>query len=356
MPTRKMLDERPQPAEGGTSAPGGLTGIFTSYCRDYLRLRPSTLVAYTSDVASLANWLAAHRPNQDLAQVTHEDLREYVQAQSHLSNSTIARRINGLRGFYRFLTETGRIGIDPTLGLRPPRVPRPVVTFVTDSDLRVMLSACRCSQERAILLTFAHAGLRRSEIIGLTIQDVDLDGHRLTVRHGKGDKDRVIPVVEELALALRAHVMSRAESPTQALFVNSVGRQLTQTLLQRRFQRWVRDAGLRGRGYSLHSLRHGAATRWLRAGLNIRDVQALLGHQSIETTARYLHSNVDLIARELEAKAPSIGSSPPSSCESLPDDVQAGLALLGRLAQLGQFPLAVPATVGPETQAGEGRT
>lgn len=341
-------------AISGNVAADDLISSFVDYCGSYLRLRPSTLTAYAADVTSLANWLARNQAGLSIAKVTHENLRVYLQLQAHLSNSTIARRINGLRAFYRFLVETGRLTEDPTLKLRAPRVNRPIVSHVSDNDLRELLVVCRGTQESAMLLTLAHGGLRRGELISLTVNAVDLDARRLLIREAKGGKQRVIPLVEELVLALRAHLMSRPKSATEALFVNRVGKHLTQTSLQRAFQRWVRDAGLQDRGYSLHSLRHGAATRWLRAGLNIRDVQVLLGHESIETTARYLHSNMDLIATELQTKAPSISESPPSApTQVLTDDVKAGLALLGRLAQLGQLPAALPAPIPIETHAEE---
>jgi hypothetical protein len=148
-----------------------------------------------------------------------------------------------------------------------------------------------------------------------------------------------LPVVEELAQALRTHLASRSPGPSDALFINSKEHRLTQTSLQRSFARWIRDAGLRDRSYTIHGLRRGAATRWLRRGINLRDIQALLGHASLQTTALYLEANVDTIARELDAKAPSIGAPPPPpQADGLSDDVKSGLALLGRLAQLGQLP------------------
>ncbi|MBU0609073.1 MAG: tyrosine-type recombinase/integrase [Armatimonadetes bacterium] len=336
---QSVIDGRPPVLTARHTTDVSCIQSFCEHGRCYLRLRPATLAAYVCDITSLSTWLQANRPGLALGGVGHEDLRGFLQGLGNLSNATVARRINGLRAFYRYLAETGGITEDPTLRIRAPRVSKGIVSYVTDNDLRRMLATCRDVQERAILGTLAHAGLRRGELVALTVDDVDLDERRLTIREGKGGKSRVVPIVEELATVLNSYLMLRPAGCPQALFLNRVGKQLPQTSLQRAFQRWVRDAGLQARGYSLHSLRHGAATRWLRAGLNIRDVQVLLGHESIETTARYLHSDLDLVATELQSKVPAISGPPaPSPAEGLTEDVRAGLALLGRLAQLGNTP------------------
>ncbi|MBU0610933.1 MAG: tyrosine-type recombinase/integrase [Armatimonadetes bacterium] len=336
----------PAPPPGRTApqprADGDALHAFGQYCALYLRLRPSTVTAYLSDVATLRDWLTSARPGASLHDVAQDDLRQFLQSQGHLSNATIARRVNGLRAFFRCLTETGQNASDPTLGIRAPRVPKPLVSYVTDPDLRRMLEVCRDARERTILLTLAHAGLRRSEVVALDVNDVDFSARRLLIRESKGGKSRAIPLVQELSLPLQAYIISRPASATSALFLSRTAKRLTQTTLQRLFQRLVRAAGLGDRGYSLHSLRHGAATRWLRAGLNVRDVQVLLGHQSIETTARYLHSDLDLIANELATKVPPIEVPPSPVTAALPEDVQAGLALLGRLVGLGQLPISSP--------------
>ena len=330
----------PEQLRGLAAGNDELLADFAAHCGHYLRLRPATVTAYTSDVALAAKWLADHRGVAALSEAAHDDLRRYIQSLTDLSNATVARRVHSMSGFFRFLVQAGAVTDDPTTDLRAPKIPRPSVTYVTDHDLRRLHEACRNDQERGAILCFAHAGLRRSELIGLDLSDVDREARRLTIRHGKGDKGRVLPVLDELASSLRAHLASRPEVDATALFVNSVGRRLSQTGLQRAFGRWLRDAELRDRGYTIHSLRHGAATRWLRAGINIRDIQQLLGHEDIGTTARYLHGDVELISLELETKVSRVQPATELISSNLPPDVQAGLSLLGRLAQLGD--MAVP--------------
>ena len=323
------------------------TNQFADFCTDYLRLRPATVTAYLSDVNLAIRWLAEHRAVDDLTLASEADLRAYLQVLSRLSNATIARRLHSLRAFYRFLRETKGMSADPTARLRAPRVHKPSVTFVTDADLRGTLGTCVDAQERAILLCFAHAGLRRGELIGLDTRDADLDARRLWVRHAKGGTARVVPMVDELAAAIGTHLSTRHPCETPALFVNRSGRRIHQTGLQRMFSRWARDAGLAEKGYTIHSLRHGAATRWLRAGVNIRDIQALLGHEDITTTARYLHHNVDLIAAELDAKTSRLDGGAAHEGGRLPADVAAGLAFIGRLTRSAELRQPVAEEPGP---------
>ncbi|NSW58633.1 MAG: tyrosine-type recombinase/integrase [Armatimonadetes bacterium] len=274
--------------------------LFAEHCRDYLRHRPATVAAYASDCRATAAWLRQQR-GTSLEGASVEDLVAHIRAQAHLADATIARRIRALHAFYKFAELEGVRTDLPTKGLRAPKVRRQEAPFVTDKDLQALLNACRTSAERALLLALALAGLRRSEVLKLDLSDVDLDARRLRIRDAKGGKDRIVPMVPELVEALRTHLLSRPDAASPAVFVNSAGNRLQQTGLQRTFTRWVRDAGLQGCGYTLHALRHGAATRWLRDGLNIREIQLLLGHEDIATTAGYLHTDLEDVARSLDA-------------------------------------------------------
>lgn len=149
-----------------------------------------------------------------------------------------------------------------------------------------------------------------------------------------------MPLTAQLRMALREHLRRRQETDCDALFPSSAGTPLSPTQLQRLFDRWLAAAGLEAKGYTLHSLRHAAATRWMRAGMNLRDVQEMLGHEDVGTTSRYLHASPEHIRSELIQKVPSIGAGPPppgpapdASAVVLTPEMAQGLALLGRLAQ-----------------------
>lgn len=163
-----------------------------------------------------------------------------------------------------------------------------------------MLAATRNDHERAVLLAMATGGLRRAEVLGLRWEAVDLAGTRMTI-HGKGDKQRQVPIFEQLLEALyvlRAEIEGEASG---AVFRGRQGGPLGATTLQRWMTHWLTEADLRdddGNSYTLHSLRRFAAKQWLTNGLNIRQVQLLLGHEDLQTTMLYLSYDFEELHRE----------------------------------------------------------
>ena len=147
-------------------------------------------------------------------------------------------------------------------------------------------------RDRAILTILIYQGLRRAELLGLQLGDVDLDGMMLLVRRGKGGRSRLLPLAERAADALTDWLEIRPDCTTAALFVTRGGRSMSVVDLQRMFRRTVDRAGLR-EGITLHTLRHTFATMLLREGVDVRTLQRLLGHASIETTALYLHVDAE---------------------------------------------------------------
>ena len=158
-------------------------------------------------------------------------------------------------------------------------------------DIRRLEAVTRGARERAIFLTFVLTGVRRSELINLDLQDLDTEWWTLRVR-GKGSKERTVPVPPMLREALMNYLQVRSAVGCPALFVNAEGRRLRPRSLQRMMRRWLRDAGLADRGYTIHSLRHSFATLLVRNHADLRTVQELLGHSDISSTARYLHADL----------------------------------------------------------------
>ena len=161
-----------------------------------------------------------------------------------------------------------------------------------------MLDATRNLTERVALLSMATSGLRRSEALALQWEGVDLPAHRLRI-HGKGDKQREVLIFEELLHALYGLHAQHGFPATDPVLRGRLGRPLQKSSLQAWVNHWLERAGLRNADaltkrnkYSLHSLRRFAAKSWLNSGLNIRQVQMLLGHENLQTTILYL--NYDL--------------------------------------------------------------
>jgi integrase len=158
-----------------------------------------------------------------------------------------------------------------------------------------MLNATRALTERAALLLMATSGLRRAKLLPLTWNDVELPDRRLRI-HGKGDRQREVLIFDDLPLALYG-LQSDGACPAGPVNRGRQGRPLQLSTLNRWFRHWLRDAGLADSHYTPHSLRRFAAKRWLESGLNIRQVQMLLGHENLQTTILYLNYDVDEIQR-----------------------------------------------------------
>ena len=343
---------------------------FLRHIAQVRRLSAGTQRAYASDLRQFARFVAGRVGDPPVARIDLELLEGYVAACGELAPRTVRRRLSTISSLLGFLRDRGQLDANPADLLCRPREPRTQAVCFTEADLQRLLAAVTDPTQRAMLLTAAAAGLRRSEILGLDVADVDLETGYLRVRAGKGQKDRTVPLTAELRGALREHLPRRGESDSDALFPSSVGTRTSATQLQRLFDRWLADAGLEGKGYTLHSLRHAAATRWMRAGMNLRDVQAMLGHEDVSTTSRYLHASPEHIRSEMIGKVPPVGAgpSPPAPDPgaaglALTPEMAQGLALLGRLAHVTGLvqPDAVtavpaePVMAGHDHGRGEGR-
>jgi integrase/recombinase XerC len=143
-------------------------------------------------------------------------------------------------------------------------------------------------RDRLLLALFAYAGLRRSELLGLDWDDVDLGRRLIRVRVAKGGRQRVVPIHPGLVPLFLEYLDSRLPLEERALFVGVQGRRLSQTILTQTFLRYARAAGVNTRKrITPHTLRHVFASELLHAGANLRQIQELLGHKHLDSTQRY---------------------------------------------------------------------
>jgi integrase/recombinase XerC len=218
--------------------------------------------------------------------------------EQNYAKSTIARRLAAVRSFGKFLCRQGVLQQNPALGLRGPRLEKKLPHFLTVADVQKLLaapdaSAWAGSRDRALLETLYSAGLRVSELVGLDLADADLNDGVVVVR-GKGKKERLALLGPAAVSAVsawlpeRAALLQRAGADSPAVFLNKDGGRLTARSVGRLLAGYLRLAGLDPRT-SPHTLRHSFATHLLDAGADIRGVQELLGHKSLNTTQVYTH-------------------------------------------------------------------
>jgi integrase/recombinase XerD len=264
-------------------------------------LAPLTLESYAHDLQDFREYLRS-LGREAWEEANLEDFQKYLaHLQSRgLSARSRARRLSALRQFFRFLQREEHLPANPVELLDSPRLPLKLPQVLNEQEVAALLAAVDPStpqgQRDAALLEVLYAtGLRVSELVGLTLKQVDL--RRGVVRPlGKGHKERLVPMVpqavEKLKLYLkegRPQLLKGKNSPY--VFVNQRGGGLTRMGFWKILQRHARLAGL-GR-LSPHTLRHSFATHLLGRGANLRVLQLLLGHADLATTQIYTHLDAE---------------------------------------------------------------
>ncbi|MDD5562474.1 MAG: tyrosine recombinase XerC [Thermoanaerobaculaceae bacterium] len=274
---------------------------FTAYVRDERNLSPNTLRAYEREVAQFVAFATAEMGCPDPRAVSPNVVRAYL---AHLHGKKLAkvsaqRALAALRTYFRFLARDGVVGVNPAKVVPTPRAPKKLPEIVTAPQLAELLEALPADpvgrRDRAALELLYAAGVRASELVGLDLDDVDLN-RRLARVLGKGSKERVVPFGREAERALRAYLPDRAAWRSRAapagggepLFVNQRGGRLSDRSLRRILDAAVFRVAMAGHIHP-HTLRHAFATHLLEAGMDLRAIQELLGHASLSTTQRYTH-------------------------------------------------------------------
>lgn len=260
-------------------------------------LSANTLAAYRTDLLAFQGWL--EKKGLALEQVTRADLLAYLAAnvRAGLSPRSSARHLSTLRRFYRYLLIQGCTQADPTADVRSPVIGRPLPKNISEQGVEKLLSTpprdtALGSRDRAMLETMYASGLRVSELVGLTLNELDLTTGLVRVV-GKGGRERIVPLGEEASESLREY-LGQARSDllkaqlTDAVFVTRRGGPMTRQAFWQLIKRYAQQAGI-GAEFSPHSLRHAFATHLLNHGADLRSVQMLLGHTDLSTTQIYTH-------------------------------------------------------------------
>jgi site-specific recombinase XerD len=204
---------------------------------------------------------------------------------------TVRRKLTAVASFYRFLQDTGRATLSPARGLPLPKVAQCFPTCLTAEQAGALLEAAHTPWHRALLALLLFAGLWRSEVAAITLDDLDMEHAQLLVR-GKGARQRVVPLTPLVVEAIREYLPCRPQTESDHLFVSRVGgRPIAGRVTNRMLARVLEAAGLDQHGITPHALRRTFATHLIRNGVDVRTVQELLGHADLQTTARYLHSD-----------------------------------------------------------------
>lgn len=254
---------------------------------------PATVKGYRSDLRTLVPFAAT------FPEFTLPTLRAWLADayRSGLARSTMARRTAAVRAFSTWAYDRGYLDSDVAARLATPQVNRHLPEVVTparagqlvEAEINADTASPEAARDRAMLEVLYATGMRVAELTGLNITDIDTSRHLARVT-GKGNKQRVVPFGDSAAAALETWLARRGEllaAESNALFLGSRGGRID----QRQVRRVVERAALRTGDSDLspHALRHSAATHMLEGGADLRVVQELLGHSSLQTTQIYTH-------------------------------------------------------------------
>lgn len=259
------------------------------------RKRPRTIEAYRYELQRFMEWSGEETR---LDELTTARIVAYQARCEQLSTATVRKILSVLRSYCRWCQRQGWRADDPTAALDWPEAVEPLPRALTATELEHLTRLfdeplpadeperwLRARDIRALMLML-YAGLRLSEAAALLWRDVDLSARNgsVTVRDGKGGRHRVVPIHRRLRVALLA-VPSEDRLLRNAVAGSRDGSRRSYKSVAHMFERWLPAAGLH---VSAHQLRHSFATELLRAGVDLRTIQELLGHKSLETTMRYL--------------------------------------------------------------------
>jgi site-specific recombinase XerD len=256
---------------------------------------PKTLRAYSDDLRQFIAWVGENRVDWDtprrFTRVDIEGFMGYLASQN-MTGVTRVRKLAAIRKLFTFMEENRVISGNPANTVKGARREEKEPGILYKEQYKALLyEASEHTRDYAIIMTFLQTGIRLSELASLAIDDVDFDNKVLTVRQGKGKKDRHIPLVDEEVKALRNYLRYRASQlvlDDDIFFLAKNGTSLNVSTVKYIVAKYVKKAGIRKK-VSVHTLRHTFGAHKADKNMGIATLQEVMGHKKKETTLKYIH-------------------------------------------------------------------
>jgi len=309
---------------------------FLDYSATILNKSPNTIKEYNYDIYNFLKFIKFRfklEPSKNLNEITDisdisintikkitlDDIHSYI---SHLAinlNSkpaTRARKVSSIRVFFNYLSQKAKlIDKNPAQNLETPKIGKRMPKYLSLEDSKKLLNATfnednrNMQRDYAIITLFLNCGMRLSELVGIDLKDIDFNECKMTVI-GKGNKERTIYLNKACMKALNDYINTRpktsikkdSKNSDKALFLSERLERISNRTVQYIVNRELLRAGLDTTKFSVHKLRHTAATLMYQYGnVDIRALQELLGHESISTTEIYTHVNNEQVRDAIES-------------------------------------------------------
>lgn len=301
---------------------------FLNYLLAEKRYSALTVRAYGDDIRQFMRFCldggngnapeasSGEHPREDPARdfdptlVQANDLRAWIMSLSgeeHRRATTINRKISSVKSFYHYLRSREVLSSDPFQKISALRIPKRLPSFIEPSRMKRLTDSLMqptddfaTERDALIILLFYATGIRLAELRDIRVSDFSSGFTRLKVR-GKGDKERVVPVVAPAAAKIARYLallreQNICESDINFLFLTSEGKQISRSEIYRVVRHILHEAGVQGKS-SPHVLRHTFATHLLGSGVDMRIIQELLGHNSLGATQVYTHNSIEQLKR-----------------------------------------------------------
>ncbi len=304
---------------------------FLDYTITILNKSPNTVKEYNYDIAMFLKFIMLHyqlTDSQDMKEVIIKDMNieiikkitlndihaflAYLTNTFHSKASTRARKVATIRVFFKYLNQKANlIENNPAQNLETPKLDKRVPKYLSLEDSQKLLEVSSRDDDRnkerdfAIITLFLNCGMRLSELVGINISDINFYDRKLNVI-GKGNKERIIYLNNACMEAINNYIKVRPKEGIKfdsrnALFLSERRERISNRTVQQIVKNELKRAGLDTRKYSTHKLRHTAATLMYQYGkVDIRALQALLGHESISTTEIYTHVNNEQVKNAID--------------------------------------------------------
>jgi integrase/recombinase XerD len=263
-------------------------------------LSPNTTAAYRRDITHFARYLAEHEsPDTALTAVSSSQIQSYLANRIQHGNSarSTARFLSCLRGFYLYLIRENHLQENPTTFIDNPKLGRPLPKTLSEQNVEDLLHAPDTStpiglRDRTMLEVLYACGLRVSELVNLTLSDINLRQGVIRI-FGKGSKERLVPLGDEAMMWIEQYMQQGRplllqHAQDNIVFPSTRGKAMTRQTFWHRIKYWAKVACIE-KNLSPHTIRHAFATHLLNHGADLRVVQLLLGHSDLSTTQIYTH-------------------------------------------------------------------